>query len=151
MPVQQETITSELYFECHVTLDPVQGERLALLERLSAERGFKVATFLMEKDGVTPDALTSARDKDYLEILQRMILLVEDCRMRGFVVRRYKIENTLLDSKMEGDILRLLSGPSTGRLASTGPNLQNIPVRTEEGQHIREAFIASKHADSPKR
>ena len=35
-----------------------------------------------------------------------------------------------------------ITGASTGRLASTDPNLQNIPVRTEEGRRIREAFVA---------
>ncbi len=38
----------------------------------------------------------------------------------------------------------VISGASTGRLASTDPNLQNIPVRTEEGRRIREAFIADE-------
>tara|TARA_B100000579_G_scaffold75189_1_gene57921 strand:+ start:25 stop:1299 length:1275 start_codon:yes stop_codon:yes gene_type:complete len=38
----------------------------------------------------------------------------------------------------------LLAATTTGRLASSDPNLQNIPIKTEEGKDIRKAFVSDK-------
>jgi DNA polymerase-1 len=62
-----------------------------------------------------------------------------------------KLKNTYIDSlpKLVDTNSRLhttfnLTIAQTGRLSSTDPNLQNIPVRTELGRHIRTAFVAAK-------
>jgi len=61
-----------------------------------------------------------------------------------------KLKNTYTDAlqaQVNPDTGRVhtsysLTGAQTGRLSSTEPNLQNIPVRTEVGRQLRDAFVA---------
>tara|TARA_B100000586_G_scaffold203290_1_gene151177 strand:+ start:1 stop:1479 length:1479 start_codon:yes stop_codon:yes gene_type:complete len=84
--------------------------------------------------------------------------VLEDLTFKGHKLPRLildwrqvsKLKSTYSDSLREHINLNtkrvhtsfLLAATTTGRLASSNPNLQNIPIKSEEGREIRKAFIA---------
>ena len=87
--------------------------------------------------------------------------VLEDLAFKGHLLPKLvldwrqltKLKNTYTDTLPEhvnSETYRvhtsfLLAATTTGRLASSEPNLQNIPIKTEDGKEIRKAFVAEKN------
>ncbi|MBN1763993.1 MAG: DNA polymerase I, partial [Sedimentisphaerales bacterium] len=112
----------------------------------------QLAEILFERIGLKPVKKTKtgfSTDQEVLETLKWLHpvpALVLEYRQLS------KLKNTYVDklpSMICADTGRVhasfnQSVTATGRLSSSDPNLQNIPIRTEEGQEIRRAFVAQK-------
>ena len=98
---------SKLYYECHITIEPVFDERLALADCISDKNYFRVADLLMQKrheDLPTRskfDTFMTGRHKNDQILRDRMLSTIKDLQSHGFVVWRYKIEDTICDSKLD--------------------------------------------------
>lgn len=95
------------YFESHITIEPVFGERLDLFEKLCRDKNFRAAKLLMQKDRKdtgersSKDSFCTGHDKVYGSLFLRMLDLKESLKMNGFEVWRCKIEAILFDEKFE--------------------------------------------------
>ena len=91
------------------------------------------------KTGYTTDAdaLQALFEKTEHPFLQHLLRHRDVSRLRQTVEGLLK--TVMPDGRIHTTFNQLIA--ATGRLSSTDPNLQNIPVRTEEGRRIREAFV----------
>ncbi len=106
---------------------------------------------LFEKMGIKPIKKTKSgysTSADVLEKLRPLTPLIDhvlEYRELSKLLNTYiKPLPTFADSDDRIHTTFLQNGTATGRLSSANPNLQNIPIRTEWGTHIREAFISKE-------
>jgi DNA polymerase I len=112
----------------------------------------QLAEILFTKLGLKPAKKTKSGPSTAVDVLEELAL-VHDLPRRILEYRSiFKLKSTYADS------LITLADPvtsrihtsynqavaATGRLSSSDPNLQNIPIRTFEGRKIRKAFVADK-------
>jgi DNA polymerase-1 len=98
------------------------------------------------KTGYTTDA--DALQQLYVKTEHPFLLAL--LRHRDVSRLRQTVEGLLKTVQPDGRIHTTFNQTiaATGRLSSTEPNLQNIPVRTEEGRRIREAFVVGEGYES---
>ena len=111
-----------------------------LQEVLFSERGLPKTKKI--KTGFTTDAeaLTSLYARTHDPLLPHLLSWREDSKLRQTVEGLAPLIDA--DGRIHTTFRQTVA--ATGRLSSMDPNLQNIPVRTEAGRRIREAFIVGK-------
>lgn len=150
------TVNSERLLEMRSKLT----ERMAELEQkiyqqagheFNIQSTKQLGEILFEEMGITPLKKTKTGYSTSVEVLEQLtyVPLVESIlayRQLAKIQSTY-VEGILRvihgsDSKVHTRYLQTLT--QTGRLSSVDPNLQNIPVRLEEGRLIRQAFVTSQ-------
>ncbi len=119
----------------------------------------QVGELLFEKMGLTPLKKTASKSA-YSTDAKVLAQLAGDHPIVQEILdyrQLFKLKSTYIESLPEliNPITHRIhtnfnqTSTATGRLSSSNPNLQNIPIRTEHGRQIRAAFLPGKH-DEPK-
>ena len=93
------------------------------------------------KTGYSTNESVLLKLKDEHKVVEKLLEYREAFKLQStYIEPLIELANNDLDHKIYTSFIQ--TGTSTGRLSSKNPNLQNIPVRTNEGRQIRGAFIA---------
>ncbi|MDP3509977.1 MAG: DNA polymerase I [Candidatus Melainabacteria bacterium] len=93
------------------------------------------------KTGFSTDAAVLESLREEHEIIGKLLEYRHISKLRSTYVDALPSQISKRDGRLHGDFNQTVT--STGRLSSSNPNLQNIPIRTEIGRRIRRAFIAA--------
>ncbi|MFV9504309.1 MAG: DNA polymerase I [Oscillochloridaceae bacterium umkhey_bin13] len=122
--------------------------------RFNINSGDQLSDVLFERLGISSEGVgRTAKTKKYSITAETLEQLHDRHPIFGLILhyrQLSKLKSTYIDalpgliSPQTGRIHTIYNqvGAATGRLSSNDPNLQNIPVRTEEGRAIRRAFVA---------
>ncbi|MDD5359733.1 MAG: DNA polymerase I [Sulfurovaceae bacterium] len=134
-----ELLTKEIYDLCgsEFNIRSTQQLGVILFQNLGLKGGKKTKTGYSTNEAV----LESLKDEhpvvekllEYREYTKLLSTYVEPLLILGAKDKNNRIYTSFLQT-----------GTTTGRLSSKDPNLQNIPVRSELGRSIREAFVAKE-------
>lgn len=125
--------------------------RLAGVEKFNLNSPFQLSDILFEKLGYESKGIKKSIRGGYSTSAEVLEKLAEEHEIARKILR-YRELQKLLSTYIDG-IRPLVSNgkihttynqtmTTTGRLSSANPNLQNIPVRTEEGKELRKLFVA---------
>lgn len=98
------------YFETHVTIEPIFDERLKEAEEIAKRSNFKIASLLMKKREADTeerskyDTFMTGHGKSLDDMKARLTSIVNDLIAAGFKVWRYKIEDTVMDSRINNEL-----------------------------------------------
>lgn len=132
-------LTQEIYTLCHSEFNIKSTQQLGviLFQHLGLKGGKKTKTGYSTNEAV----LTSLKDEH--EVIPKIL----EYRSTQKLLSTYAEPLLKLAKKDEHHRVYtsfLQTGTATGRLSSKDPNLQNIPVRSELGRSVREAFVAKE-------
>ncbi len=123
---------------CHFNINSPKQLGVILFENL------KISTFGLKKtqSGFSTDVTTLEKLKNIHPIAEKLLKYRAIFKLKSTYVDALPSFVSLKTGRLHTKYNQAVTG--TGRLSSSDPNLQNIPIRTKEGKEIRSAFCAPK-------